>query len=64
MRVGPFLPNEKISKADVETMDRYMLRTWVEICLYRAKLDEVRFAGEHAKISYTAELIRRQTDEQ
>ena len=37
--MGPFLPNEKITDADVKTMDRYMLRAWVEISLYKFELD-------------------------
>ncbi|EIW70776.1 hypothetical protein TREMEDRAFT_68214 [Tremella mesenterica DSM 1558] len=34
IRVGPFQKNDKVSEEDVRQMDRYMLRTWVEISLY------------------------------
>jgi ubiquitin carboxyl-terminal hydrolase 25/28 len=32
--VGPVQKSDKISQDDVLQMDRYMLRTWVEIHLY------------------------------
>lgn len=34
LRVGPLNPGEGITEADVKAMDRYMMRTWVEIMLY------------------------------
>jgi len=34
LRVGPLIPNDTISLQQVEQMDRYMLRTWVEISLF------------------------------
>ena len=34
LRIGPFMPNDAISLEQVEQMDRYMLRTWVETGMY------------------------------
>ena len=34
------MPNDKITKEDVEIMDRYMLRTWVELSIALAQFQQ------------------------
>lgn len=40
LRVGPFMPNDKITKGDVAIMDQYMLRTWVELSIALAQFQQ------------------------
>lgn len=40
LRVGPFMPNDKITKEDVAIMDQYMLRTWVELSIALAQFQQ------------------------
>ncbi|KAK4683835.1 hypothetical protein P7C73_g6382, partial [Tremellales sp. Uapishka_1] len=37
LRVGPFKKSDKVSVAEVMQMDRYMLRTWVEVSMVLAR---------------------------
>jgi ubiquitin carboxyl-terminal hydrolase 25/28 len=38
LRVGPLTPHESLSLEQVKHMDRYMMRTWVEVSLVLAHL--------------------------
>lgn len=52
-RVGPFTKGDVISDADVEQMDRYLVRTWIEVCLF---LESYRLENrEHGRV-YVASL--------
>lgn len=37
LRVGPYSRGESITESEVQQMDRYMLRVWMEMQIYSAQ---------------------------